>query len=244
VDEGPRGWGKPLYEQVADAAGIREGTDVLDVACGTGEFCRVAADRGARVAGIDGDPAAVAEASALVPEGAFHVGDMQALPYPDDAYDVVTAFQALFYARSPLRALREARRVARPGGTVAMSAWGPEESCDVRAIVAALAPLLPPSRPDRPPQTPALGTPGRMERLAERAGLEPLIAADAVCHFVYPNEDALVASVLASAPGRSAAHRADQEAVRRQLIDGLAAFRDPGDAYRLANTFRFLVARA
>lgn len=254
MDQGPRGWGTPLYERVAERAGVGRGSAVLDVGCGSGTFCRLAADRGARVAGIDADRAAIAEAAALVPEGSFRVGDMQALADADDRYDVVTGFQSFFQASRPLQALREARRVTRPGGVVAMTAWGPEERCDIRAITDALAPLLarpergaPPRLPgdaNRRPAVPLLGEPGRMERMAERAGLTPQEDGEVVCTFVYPDEDSLVASVLASAPGRLAARRAGPRALRRHVLDGLAGFRAPGGSYRLDNAFRYVIARA
>ena len=240
MDEGPRGWGTPLYERVADRAAIDRGTAVLDVGCGTGAFCRLAADRGARVAGIDADPRAVADARALVPEADLRVGDMRALPYPDDVFDVVTGFQSFFSATSPLTALREAGRVARAGATVAMTVWGREEHCDIHAAVTALAPLLPPRRAVE--RVPLLGAEGRLERLAERAGLTPREAGEVTCPFLYPDDDALVNSVLASAPGQLAARRGGAGAVRRLVLDGLASYRTTSGGYRLDNTFRYLLA--
>lgn len=51
--EGPNGWGTPVYGHVLDRARIRAGTRVLDCGCGAGRFARMAADRGADLAGID-----------------------------------------------------------------------------------------------------------------------------------------------------------------------------------------------
>jgi 2-polyprenyl-3-methyl-5-hydroxy-6-metoxy-1,4-benzoquinol methylase len=53
VMEGWNGWGIPLYRQVLGRLNLGAGTDLLDVGCGAGRFCRIAADRGARVSGID-----------------------------------------------------------------------------------------------------------------------------------------------------------------------------------------------
>ena len=44
----------PAQRVVADALGLREGMRVLDVGCGSGRFCALALERGARVSGIDG----------------------------------------------------------------------------------------------------------------------------------------------------------------------------------------------
>ena len=56
---------------------------VLDLGCGAGTFLRAAADRGARVSGLDASPALLELARMYVPEAALTVGDLQALPYAD-----------------------------------------------------------------------------------------------------------------------------------------------------------------
>ncbi len=49
----------------------------------------------------------------------FSVGDAQALPFDDDSFDVVHAHQVLQHLGDPVQALREMRRVCKPGGVVA-----------------------------------------------------------------------------------------------------------------------------
>src|SRR5687768_13054448 len=61
---GPHGWGAPPHAAVLEATAVGRGTTLLDLGCGTGLFARAAIDRGARVTGIDLDPAAVARATA------------------------------------------------------------------------------------------------------------------------------------------------------------------------------------
>jgi 2-polyprenyl-3-methyl-5-hydroxy-6-metoxy-1,4-benzoquinol methylase len=86
---------------VLEAAAVGPGTTLLDLGCGTGGFARAATDRGARVTGIDLDPAAVARAAAEVPEGVFVVGD--ALEPPSGQFDVVVAMQLLMHVADPGR---------------------------------------------------------------------------------------------------------------------------------------------
>ena len=62
--EGPSGWGTPVYEYVLDRARIGSGARVLDCGCGAGRFARMAADRGAKVAGIDAAKELIAIAAA------------------------------------------------------------------------------------------------------------------------------------------------------------------------------------
>ena len=145
----PAGWGRPLYAHVLDAADVGPGISLLDLGCGTGEFAAAAVARGARVVGVDIDPTAVKLASASVGSVRFEVGDAHDLG-PEDAlggpFAVVAAMQLLTHVANPLRVLREASRVAAPGGTVVASVWGRDEECDVGLLGQALARWLPQRR--------------------------------------------------------------------------------------------------
>jgi SAM-dependent methyltransferase len=234
--EGPRGWGAPLYAAVLDATAVGPGTSVLDLGCGTGLFARAAADRGARVTGIDTDPAAVGRAVAEVPEGAFAV--RPALDPPPGPFDVVAAVQLLMHVADPIAVLRAA---ARAGGTVAGTVWGRERECDVRLFGAALAPWLGP----RPPSPgPRVSEPALLRAMAERAGLVVDRLDEVVVPFEYADEDELLRPLFASALGRTVARRTDPGTLRTAVLDRLEPYRTAGGGYRLENLFRVLVARA
>ena len=244
MTDGPAGWARPLHAAVLDAADVVAGTTLLDLGCGTGEFARAAADRGARVTGRDVDPAAVALAAAAVPEGRFATGDAQDLG-PVDAlggpFAVVTAVQLLTHVANPLKLLREASRVAVSGGTLVLTVWGREHECDVRIFGEALAPWLP--SPRRPPGPPALTDPDRLRKVAWLAGLA-LAGIDAVtCTFDYPDDDAVLGPLLESGIGRAAVRLGGPEAVVKAGRAALEPYR-AGDGYRLQNLFRVLVAHA
>jgi SAM-dependent methyltransferase len=110
--EGPRGWGTPVYEHVLVRAKIGSGTLVLDCGCGAGRFARMAADRGASVAGIDAAEGLNEIAAERTPEGEFRVGDLEELPWQEDSFEVVTGFSSFQFADDKVRALSEAGRVS------------------------------------------------------------------------------------------------------------------------------------
>jgi ubiquinone/menaquinone biosynthesis C-methylase UbiE len=87
---------------------------VLDIGCGPGGFCQLAAEAGASVTGIDASPPLVNIARERVPAARFDIGDMQFLHYEDDSFDLVTGFNTFQYAADPVAALREAGRVTSP----------------------------------------------------------------------------------------------------------------------------------
>lgn len=250
LGEGPHNWGTPLVERVLQRAGVGRGTQLLDLGCGTGRLCRLAADRGAQVTGIDQDARQVEQAAALVPEGAFDVGDILVLPYPAARFDAVICVQSIMHVSNPLTALREAARVARRGAPVVVTVWGKEENCDIRVFGQALSGLLPPGLlPRAVGQAPGVHPPplsadGRLERLAKLAGLTVTEVGEVSCPFRYPDEDALLRDLLGSGLGRRALRVASPATVRRAVLAGLAGYRTSTGGYRLDNSFRYLVGSA
>ncbi|WP_411104438.1 methyltransferase domain-containing protein [Streptomyces sp. cmx-4-9] len=106
---------------------LRPGLSVLDVGCGPGtitaDLAELVAPDG-RVTAVDASAEIVEQARAHAAERGlagveFATADVHALDFPDDTFDVVHAHQVLQHVGDPVRALREMRRVCRPGGIVA-----------------------------------------------------------------------------------------------------------------------------
>ena len=103
--------------RVAALSAAGPGTRVLDLACGTGDIAFALASRGAQVVGLDITHRMLQLARAKKRGPHFVTGDMLALPFGNDAFDVVTTGYGLRNVPDLSRAIAEAWRVLRPGGT-------------------------------------------------------------------------------------------------------------------------------
>jgi SAM-dependent methyltransferase len=233
----------PTYEDAIGHVGIESGSHVLEVGCGSGVFLRMAADRGASVAGLDASPALLEIARSRVPEADLRVGDLQFLPYADDTFDLVAGFNAFFFADDIVAALREAARVAKPGAPVVIQVWGRPDRCDLEGMKHEVAEFLPPPDPNAVRGS-ELWEPGVLEALVSAAGLAPTDAFDCAWAYEYPDEDALVRGML-SAGGLALVQEArGDDAVGRAVVRGLAGCRTADGGYSVANEWHFVVARA
>jgi SAM-dependent methyltransferase len=110
-------------EPLLDAAGVRHGDRVLDVATGPGYVAERAEARGAIPLGIDIADGMVALARRDHPELEFIVGDAEDLPLEDVGFDAVVGNFVINHLPEPDRGLAEAARVLVAGGHLAFSAW-------------------------------------------------------------------------------------------------------------------------
>jgi SAM-dependent methyltransferase len=113
-----------------DRLDVQPGASLLDVACGSGQLGLIAARRGVRVTGVDiATNSIVAARDRAAAEGLdarFDEGDAEALPYPDESFDVVATIYGAMFAPRPERVASELLRVCRHGGTIAMANWTAE----------------------------------------------------------------------------------------------------------------------
>lgn len=235
--------GAPLFEAAFDATDVGPRSRYLDVGCGAGLAVALAAKRGATVAGLDASADLLEVARARLPHAEFRQGDAEDLPYADDSFDVVTAFNSVQYAGDPVRALREMKRVAVPGAAVAVASWGDPERCEARVLIAALGTLLPPPPPGAGGPF-ALATPGALEALVESAALTAERAIEVSTPFEYADLAIAVRAALSSGPARAAVDHAGVDAVRDTVSRALRAFVRADGAVTLDNVMRVVIARA
>lgn len=145
VDSYEPAWQKqlaPAHDALLAQARFAPGERVLDVACGTGLVTFEAARRvgaGGSVAGIDisGEMVLAAEhrARALAPGNVqFQRMDAELLVFADGSFDVVVCALGLMYMPEPEQALREMRRVLKPGGRLLLAVWGERARCGWSAV--------------------------------------------------------------------------------------------------------------
>ncbi|MGH7803396.1 MAG: class I SAM-dependent methyltransferase, partial [Candidatus Binatia bacterium] len=112
--------------RVADAARIERGEKVLDVACGTGVLTRTVAERvgaSGSAVGLDVNEGMLAVARAKSPGLEWRQAPAESLPFEDGTFDAVVSQFGLMFFADRIRALREMRRVLRPGGRLAIAVW-------------------------------------------------------------------------------------------------------------------------
>jgi SAM-dependent methyltransferase len=235
-DEGSR----PLFEAVLDALAVAQGTRLLDVGCGSGLACAIAAGRGAQVSGLDASPGLLEIARERVPGGDFRLGDMVSLPWEDDLFDAVSFINTFFFASDREATLREAARVARSDARVAVISWASPDRVESTAYLAALEPLLPPLPAEIDPFT----EPAELERLAASAGLQPAQVIDLDWTWEYPDRETALRGWMSPGPSTLAIEAAGEEAVRDALAQTLEQFRLSDGRYRLENTVHCLIATA
>jgi trans-aconitate methyltransferase len=126
---------------------------------GSGLFAQMIATRGCEVTGLDASEPLLSLARRRTPGGSFHHGDMEALPFPDESFDIVTGMNSFQYAADPRRALAKRTWQRAPS----CRAWGFPRRAK-RGYLAALKPLLPAPRGGRSialSDEAALGSPRR-----------------------------------------------------------------------------------
>jgi SAM-dependent methyltransferase len=239
---------RPVFERVLARAGIGQGSAVLDVACGTGLFLLLAQERGAAVAGLDASAGQLAVARERLPDGDLREGEMDALPFEDGRFDLASCSLALQYATDAVQALREMRRVGKPGASVAIITPPLTGARGSGVTFEALAPFRAQGQAaPTDPVTPARAIfrePGTLERFMAEAGLaiydDGVVATD----WDYPDLDSALRGVLSYAPGVRAIRTAGVEAVHAAVAPALEPFRTASGGYHLPNQSRYVLARA
>ncbi len=117
--------GKGATDRLIKKANIKKGSKVLDVGCGLGKTaCRLAAESGCTVTGMDIMPAMVEQAKKTAKQlkvedkVQFMEGDARKLPFEDNSFDTVFVESVTIFVEDVAKAVGEYYRVVKPGGAV------------------------------------------------------------------------------------------------------------------------------
>lgn len=172
-------------QEFIDHLQLKSGTRVLDVACGTGNTAIPAAQKRAKVTGVDIASNLIAQARERSRQAGvdaeFREGDAEQLDFPDASFDVVISVFGAMFAPRPERVAAEFLRVCRPGGTIAMGNWTPTGF--VGKMFGVTAKHIPP-----PPGIPAPSLWGDENVVRQRfgGGAKQITCTRRMCDFSYP----------------------------------------------------------
>lgn len=182
---------EPTAQAAVDAAAIAPGERVLDLATGTGNAALLAARRGGHVVGVDTEPALLQLAQQRSRDADLQVrwllGDLHALPVPDDAADVVLSVFGVMYAMDHAAAAGELARVAAPGARIVLASWVPGSVLPAMGQVLS-AYLPPPPASSGPPSR--WGDPDALQTLLEENGLRITAAEPRRLALAFPDASA------------------------------------------------------
>jgi SAM-dependent methyltransferase len=224
-----------------DRAGIGSGIRLLDIACGSGYAASVAAGRGATVAGLDASEELIAIARARTPDADFRVGDMFDLPFGDGQFDVATSFNGIW--KGCENALREARRVVRPGGLVGFSFWGSPKRLGLLPYFAKLLELSPPGHVEATLNEGDTGRPGVAEQMLSDVGLEFVDRGTAQVLNEWPDLDMAVRALAAAGPSWPALRQVGYDRFAEAMREVIRPSWTEGLGVRIVSEFGWIMGR-
>ncbi|MCX5203939.1 SAM-dependent methyltransferase [Streptomyces sp. NBC_00237] len=241
----------PLYEAVYERLEVGPATRLLGLDCGAGLALLVAASRGARVTGVDSQPALVTHArQRLHDDGAPGDGTASVLcGSPADAadeapYNLVTAFSPIGCAARETDwigpVLEEAVPLVGRGTPVVLTGWGPPERCTTTGVLRVASRL---TESGRNPGTwrPALRD--DLEDVAARAGLKPDGSGRVACPFGYGDMDSAVRGLMSTGFFDAAVRATDPAQVEKELAEALHPHQRADGTVWMPNVFRYLITR-
>ncbi len=226
----------PMYKKVLKQLQLTEETLLLDAGCGAGLFSSMAINAGAQVIGVDAAPGLLEVARQRNPENNFMEEDLEALPFADNGFDIVTGFNSFQYAGDFEKALMEARRVLRNNGWLVIGIWDKPELSEATTVLKAIGSLLPPP----PPGTPgpfALSEDGVIEAIIKKIGMNLIYKTTVGCPLLYSKLSDGVKSFMGTGPAAAAGNHADEKKVKEIIATALQPFKVTEDFYHLQNQF-------
>lgn len=226
------------YQHLLDQAGVTQGIRHLDIACGSGLAIQLASERGAIVSGLDASERLVTIARARTPAADIRIGDMFHLPFDAHSFDVATSYRGIW--GNCLDALREARRVVRPGGKIGLSFWGHQKKMQAYPLFAVLGQTHQAER-QHTTSLVRIGLPGAAEQLMTDAGLKVGTRTSLKLHWEFPNAQCAAQTLASIGPAYLAIEHLGVEAFMEAMREAASSLYIAGVGIRAEVEVQFLV---
>jgi SAM-dependent methyltransferase len=214
------------YVTVHHRLQVNDRDRLIDIACGAGLAIELARLRGAQCAGIDASHRLVAVARDRNPEADIRVGDMHALPWDDESFDIATSFRGI-WGTTPA-AIGEIHRVLVPGGRMGITVWGHLKKSQGAWALAPFR-MADSARVEHQAAMVSLGRPGVGEDLLARYGFVDIERIDVPFVWEFADPETYARALASTGPayeaiqnvGEAAFIEAAAEHARRLVRDGL-----------------------
>jgi len=235
-------WFLPMYKKALKQLALTKRHSLLDAGCGAGLFSNLAIETGAEVIGVDASPGLLEIARCRNPQNSFLEEDLEALPFLDNSFDVVTGFNSFQYTGNFEKVLGEAKRVLKPGGWMVLGIWDKPESSDAAYVLNSIGALLP-SYPRRRPDPFALSAEGMIENHFERTDLMPIYKTRVSCPFLYNNLGDGVRGFIGTGPAAAAMNYSNKQTVEETIAEALQPFLIADGFYFLQNHLLLFIGK-
>ena len=230
----------PLYEHLAEAIDVGPETRLLDVGCGAGLALRHYSQRGAVVVGVDAAAGLLSIAECRVPSAELHHASLTDMPLEDSSFDAVTGVNSFVYADDG--GLREAHRVLRPGGTLALGFW--TDPLDFGWAMQALGEALAPHVDEGDTHTPLrMSEPGVAAELLADAGFQVLDSGTVTSVSEFPDAEVAYRALASTGMMYPLTESGDEVPLRAASMDTLATKLRPESGIRMDAAFGWVLAR-
>ena len=189
---------------------------LLDMACGSGLAIELAGLAGSSCSGIDASSRLVAIARDRCRDADIRIGDMNALPWDDSSFTVVTSFRGI-WGTTP-RAVGEAFRVLQPGGRIGLTVWG---HIKISPGAWALAPLrlAASEKVDNQAAMVSLGRPGVGEAMLAESGFVDIERFDVPFAWEFADPELFARALASTGPAFEAIQNVGEDAFEQSAID-------------------------
>ncbi len=230
-------YARDAIEYLFSALEVGAGCSLMDMACGSGYALARAERLGARTAGIDASAGLIDIAKRRAPSSDTVAGSMFDLPWDSESFDVVTSFNGIWGGCQG--GVDEAFRVLRPGGSIAITFWGPGRALDLRDFFIVLG-TTSPGAADELKGLASIGAPGVCESMLETAGFAVGERGTTTAIIEAPNAEDLWKTLRSPGVVLPSLEHVGEETLKGMVLEAVEPFRAHDGSYRLVNELTHL----